>query len=123
MATNPKSLLIFCSLCVAALWTGCSGTELLPRSEIVPGTDYDICEVITTGGEHVVLNEVYGRSGTIKDSTIVGLREDGKVVTIPLSEIQSVQVTYFDTAKTLISILGITIGALFVAAGALSGVR
>jgi hypothetical protein len=93
---------------------GCYNTSQLSHDQIERGTDYDICRVVTTAGDSITLKEVSGRSGIIRDSTIVGVCEDGRVTRIPLSQVQSVQVTYFDGGKTVLTVLGISAGVVLV---------
>jgi hypothetical protein len=82
---------------------------------MLPGTDYDICSVITTAGDSVALKEISGRSGMIKDSTIVGLTDTGKLVKIQLSRVQSVRVNEFAMGETIL----LAFGGLVVASGIL----
>ena len=111
---KQRTALTICCFGVAMLLAGCYSTSQLSRDQIVPGTDYDICEVITVTGDTVALKEVSGRSGIIKDSIIVGVREDGKVVRIPLSRAQSVQSIYFNVGELVLAVLGITAGVVLV---------
>ena len=90
-------------------------TSQLTRDQMLPGTDYDICSVITTAGDSVALKEISGRSGMIKDSTIVGLTDTGKLVKIQLSRVQSVRVNEFAMGETIL----LAFGGLGVASGIL----
>jgi hypothetical protein len=119
LAQGAKSLkqrtaVTLCSLVVSLFWMGCYNTSQLSHDQIERGTDYDICRVVTTAGDSITLKEVSGRSGIIRDSTIVGVCEDGRVTRIPLSQVQSVQVTYFDGGKTVLTVLGISAGVVLV---------
>jgi hypothetical protein len=93
---------------------GCFSTSQVSHDQIERGTDYDICGIVTTAGDSITLKEVSGRSGIIKDSTIVGICEDGRVARIPLSQVQSVQVSYFDVGKMVLAVLGISAGVVVV---------
>ena len=105
-------LTLFC-LGVSLLCVGCYNTSQLTRDQMLPGTDYDISSVITTAGDSVALKEISGRSGMIKDSTIVGLTDTNKLVKIQLSHVQSVRVTEFSMGETVL----VAFGGLVVAFG------
>jgi hypothetical protein len=94
------------------LLVGCYNSEQLSREDLLRGTNYDICEVVTRDGEHIMLKQVAGSNSMINDSTLVLLREDGKVLKLPVSQVESVKVTYVDTLRTVFLILGITAGVI-----------
>ena len=119
----PRTASTLCCFGVTLLSAGCFSTAAVSRDQIEHGADYDICEVVTTAGDSVMLKEVSGRSGIVSDSTVVGVCEDGKVVRIPLSQIQSVRVVYADVGETVLALLGITAGVLVIAGLALVGIR
>jgi hypothetical protein len=103
--------------CLMVSGAGCTSPALMSREEMRPGEDYDICEVVTTSGEHIKLREVWGGHGTIKDSTIVGASVEGKPVKLPLSEVSAVYVPQPDGTKTLLAILGVVVGSFLLLAG------
>jgi hypothetical protein len=109
-----RTVVILCSLVGSLFWMGCFSTSQVSHDQIERGTDYDICGIVTTAGDSITLKEVSGRSGIIKDSAIVGICEDGRVARILLSQVQSVQVSYFDVGKMVLSVLGISAGVLLV---------
>jgi hypothetical protein len=106
---KTTALVFFC-LGVLVLWSGCYSTSHVSRDQIEKAADYDICGVVTTGGDSIALKEVSGTSGSIRDSTIVGIGEDGKVVRIPLSKVRSIQVTHAEAVDTVFAVIGITVG-------------
>jgi hypothetical protein len=115
MNTATKSIVWICIF--STLFTGCYSAKQLSRDEIVPGDEYDIREVVTTTGEHFVMEEVAGSGGMLKDSTIIAVVEKGKATRIPLSKVRSVQVSEFNGAETaFFIIIGVPIG-LFAMAG------
>jgi len=99
---------------VLFLSAGCYSSSQLPRDSIVPGADYDICEVTTVAGDTLALKAVSGRSGAIKDSIIIGVGENGKVVRMPLSRVQSVKIINFDAGEMMLAVLGVSAGVLLV---------
>ena len=109
-------------LCVSLCFSGCYSSHNLSRSDIVASNDEDIVEVTTTKGEHVILKEVNGRSGIVRDSVIIGLRDDSKLAQIPLSTVDSVKVSSYNAGVTIIATIGIVVGffGLFVWIGGVS---
>jgi hypothetical protein len=59
MKTIP---LVFFCLGVSVLWPGCYSTSQVSRDQIEKAADYDICGVVTTGGDSIALKEVSGTS-------------------------------------------------------------
>jgi hypothetical protein len=109
-----------CILSVALLYSGCYSTDTISRNEITLDEEYDIVGVTTTAGYHYALKDGSGRIGPPKDSCIVGILEDGRVVTVPLTQVQSVKVSSLNTTIIIISILVVALAAIGVS-GTTSG--
>ena len=101
-----------CVLFLSVRFAACYSTDRLPRSDLIPGTEYNIVEVVNTNGDRLVMKDGSGRIGAPKDSCVVGVLEDGKLVRIPLSEVQSVQVSSTNTTVIVLTILGVALAAL-----------
>lgn len=115
---DSRTFVTVCALCLAVSCGACSTSEQLARDQIVPGEDYDVLEVTTTTGEHLVMKQLAGGgSVAVRDSTIVGVTEKGELVKLPFSQISSIQISVPDSAKTtLFIVLGIPIGLFALAA-------
>jgi hypothetical protein len=106
-----------CALSLSLIFGGCYTTVELSRDQIVPGEEYDILEVTTTSGEHYVLRQLSGGDrGIIRDSTVVGVPDEGRVVEVPLSQVRSIQVSRYNPGNTSIFILiAVPVGLLALA--------
>ena len=90
--------------CFVATLSGCYTTEQIPRDQIPTKEKVVITEAVTYKGEHYKFK--YDVGGVGRDSMLVGTLEDGRMVGIPLSEIQSVYIRTTDVPLTILAVIG-----------------
>ncbi|HCV43333.1 MAG TPA: hypothetical protein DGH68_07600 [Bacteroidetes bacterium] len=101
-----KLITCFTLVCFTVTLFGCSSQEEI-SSEALPVREKRISEVITTSGEvYSFISDKNGYYAMLMDTIIVGTLQNGKKVTIPMSQVTRVSVMRLNAVTSTLVVVG-----------------